>query len=241
MIDAESARTDKNIREQFIRGNEEFILASAGKVCHRRITRSDDEWSVALSAFNEAIDSYDRCRGSFEGFAYTVISRRLTDELRRQYRRSSEIAVEPYVFDGSLDDEPTAIQLETARQTAQMSASDPSSAVCGTAADEIAQMQEVLRRYGFSFYDLAECSPKAGRTRRGCAQAIGALIHHQELLQGMRSSGTLPATAIRSIVKISPKLLERHRRYIIAAAEILDGDYPILQSYLQTIRKEMQS
>lgn len=101
-------------------------------------------------------------------------------------------------------------------------------------------MQEVLQPYGFSFFDLASCSPKAGKTKKACALAIGALLSDEGLLSSMRITRTLPSKGILERVKISPKILERHRRYIIAAAEILDGDYPILQSYLTTIRKEMQ-
>lgn len=119
-ITAQDAKEDAQLRERFIEGHETFILRSAGKVCHRHVTTSDDEWSIALSAFNEAIDGYDEAKGSFEGFAYTVISRRLTDELRRQYRHASEISVEPYVFDGSVDDDPSATQMETMQKTAAM-------------------------------------------------------------------------------------------------------------------------
>jgi RNA polymerase sigma factor len=34
------------------------------------------------------------------------------------------------------------------------------------------------------------------------------------------------------------KILERHRKYIIAAIEILSGEYPYLADYLRYIREE---
>ena len=36
------------------------------------------------------------------------------------------------------------------------------------------------------------------------------------------------------------KPLTRHRDYIVAAALLIDGDYPILCTYLQTMRKEAE-
>ena len=44
------------------------------------------------------------------------------------------------------------------------------------AREEIAQMQSVLKEYGFSFFDLAESSPKAEKTKKSCARAIRCLI-----------------------------------------------------------------
>ena len=37
---------------------------------------------------------------------------------------------------------------------------------------------------------------------------------------------------------MSARTITRHRDYIVAAALLIDGDYPILCTYLQTMRKE---
>jgi RNA polymerase sigma factor len=55
----------------------------------------------------------------------------------------------------------------------------------------------------------------------------------------MRETARLPALFLEKNSKIPRKILERHRKYIIAAAEILSGEYPFLAQYLQGIRKEM--
>ena len=54
----------------------------------------------------------------------------------------------------------------------------------------------------------------------------------------MRRTHSLPVAAISAALDIIRKILERHRRYIITATEILDGDYPHLAEYLDYIRKE---
>ncbi len=47
----------------------------------------DEELSIALMAFNEAIDGYDTSKGSFLSFAKLVINRRLIDYLRKKTKR----------------------------------------------------------------------------------------------------------------------------------------------------------
>lgn len=245
-INAVNAKRDPEIREQYIASSETFILRSAGKVCHRRITRSDDEWSAALIAFNEAIDGYDESKGDFNGFAYRVIQRRLIDFIRKEQRHDSEVTVEPYVFDGNVDDDPSSLQMEVAEKSGTMSTEDETSSRM-SAADEIAAVQKILAQYGFSFFDIADCSPKARKTKHQCARVIRILLQNEDILDSMRETHTLPAFRIIQKAKVTdnekipPKILERHRRYIIAVTEILSGEYPILSSYLQEIRKEMRS
>ena len=53
----------------------------------------------------------------------------------------------------------------------------------------------------------------------------------------MRLKKMLPIKELYEVSGVVKKILERHRRYIIASAEILDGDFPILASYLDYIRR----
>lgn len=87
--------------------------------------------------------------------------------------------------------------------------------------DEIAAVQELLGHYGFSFWDLAECSPKAEKTKAACAKVVVELLKDPELFQKMRTSKSLPVKELLAMTKVQKKILERHRRYIIAAAAVL--------------------
>ena len=98
-------------------------------------------------------------------------------------------------------------------------------------------MQAVLKEYGFSFFDLAECSPKAEKTKQACGLAVRTLIASVAMMALMRLKKLLPIKELSEASGVVKKILERHRKYIIAAAEILDGDYPILASYMAYIRK----
>lgn len=99
------AKENKQTLETFIHDHEHFILKSASRVTHRYITKSDDEWSVALIAFTQAVDDYELNKGSFLTFAKLVIKRRLIDYFRRQGKFQKEISVDSNTFDGELGDD----------------------------------------------------------------------------------------------------------------------------------------
>ena len=106
------------------------------------------------------------------------------------------------------------------------------------AREEIAEMQEILSEYGFSFFDLAEASPKAEKTKQSCGAAIRTLVASVILMAAMRLRRLLPVKELSEKSGVVRKILDRHRKYIIASAEILDGDFPILASYLSYVKEE---
>ena len=106
---------------------------------------------------------------------------------------------------------------------------------------EIAEMQAILAQYGISFFDLADASPKAEKTKQACCKAVVALLKNEELLIKMRKNKALPMKELEAASGVARKILDRHRRYIIAAAEILSGEYPVLAEYLGYIRKALKT
>ena len=198
----------------------------------RYVSESDDAWSISLIAFSEVLDQYDPDKGNFEAYARMVIRRRLVDDLRRQRKFQSEIDVAPEAFAGSAD--PEEGQLNPVDRIVARNAMQPEPDL----SEEIAEASRLLAAYGFSFWDLADCSPKAGKTRTACASAIRHVLRTPGMIQKMQSTRRLPIYALAAGSRVSLKVLARHRRYIIAAVEILTGDYPGLARYLKAIGKE---
>ena len=219
------AKTEEAVFESLVRDYQTHMKKTAYRTVGRYIDESDDEWSVVLLAFHEAVQRYAPDKGTFTAFADMVIKRRLIDEIRKQARRRDEISVDMSTADETIKADTTDRQQE--RQNAIKL--------------EIDALSEVLNKYEISFSDLAECSPKAGRTRKQCGRVINLLTENPELLAAMRSGGRLPVKKIIEIGKIPPKILERHRKYIIVAVEITVGDYPHLDEYIKRIRTEGRS
>jgi len=233
-----AAKTDERRFDELVESHRSWMLCVAAETTHRYITDSDDEWSVALMAFSEAVQSYEEGKGSFRGFAALVIRRRIVDYMRSEYRRSGEVSVAPGAFEGTLDDEETGgVERQVQRRMAETAAAGPDDDTAARAREEIAEMQTVLQAYGFSFFDVADSAPKTEKTKRSCGQAVRTLIASVLLMAQMRLKRLLPVKELSEASGVIRKILDRHRRYIIAAAEILDGDFPILAGYMAYIKR----
>lgn len=207
-------RGDQRELEDFIRLHEAFILKSASKASRRFVTKSDDEWSIALLGFTEAIDKYNPERGSFLSYAGMLIRSRLIDWFRTNGRQGADFHTEDMYNDiedtGYNDD----LRLE------------------------IHALGEALGGYGLSFSDIASNSPKADKTKKACREILLYLIEDRDLTIEIRRTGTLPIKNIEKNLNLPRKTIERHRKYIIAAMEILTGDYPYLSEYLRYVKEE---
>jgi RNA polymerase sigma factor len=202
-------KDDEKALEDFIRSQEGFIIKAASRTSKHYITKSDDEWSIALSAFVEAVEKYNLEKGSFMAFAELLIRRRLIDWFRINGRNNEVIHVE------DIENEP-----DTSKETEEIKL-------------EILALEEDLRLYGISFMDLADASPKAQKTRDACRKAINWIIENPLIINQMKESKQLPIKIIENNSAVPRKILERHRKYIIAVVEILAGDYPWLNEYVR--------
>ncbi len=223
---------DKALWNQFVADNEPFILKIVSLAARRYITTSDDEWSAGLEGFVQAIREYRPGTGSFEGFAALLIRRRVIDCLRAQQKFTAEIPVDPILFEMPPEEGEKELPLRMALSEKLTVLEDDALRL------EIESVGEVFQRYNFTFFDLTKSSPKAKKTKRACAAAVRCLLENPILLNEMRRSAQLPIKILEEKLHLPRKILERHRRYIIAAAEILSGEYPCLGSYLSAIRKE---
>ena len=214
----EAQASDKYFEEQ-VTEYRKSMLACASRTMKHFVTEQDEEWSVTLQAFYEAVQSYEAARGEFWPYASVIIRRRLTDYMRGLYRHREEDQAE-------------------IPETIQAADNWPGEY---TIADEIEAVQGEFTAYGFSFFDLTEASPKSEKTRKKCANAVAALLQDAEMIRVLETTKTLPVKRLVCRSRISAKTLERHRRYIIAAVLILRGDYPLLAEYLHMVREEMKS
>ncbi len=235
-IDEKAMEASKNrdTLNLFVLEYEAYILKCASKTAKRFLTKSDDEWSVALEAFCNAVETYSFDRGSFLSFAEMVINRRLIDFFRKQSRFKPEFPVNPSLFSGETEENEADLPL--AAEIVSKTKETPDNSL----KEEIEAVTKELFQYGFSFYDLIGCSPKSRKTRECCARAVNFMALSPILVVEMRKTSNLPLKTIESNTKVPRKILERHRKYIIAAVEIITGDYPCLAEYMQSFGKEQR-
>ncbi|MDP4134127.1 MAG: sigma-70 family RNA polymerase sigma factor [Bacillota bacterium] len=213
------AKTDIKVREQLIEDYCGFVLACARKRAGNYVDKSSDEYSVALIAFNEAIDKYDENKGNFEAFAAVVIKNRVTDYLRKENKRS----VIP--FSSLNQDDGEGSEKEFDLPDTRYSVSD--------AKIELESVKNELSNLGISFFDIADSSPKSDKTKRACYQAIKYILDHIEIKNMVLNNGRIPAASVSKGSKVKEKILERHRKYIVAGVIIISGGYNIISGYIK--------
>ena len=228
-----NAKVDQTTLTHLIEQNELFIIKCAATTTHRYLSKSDDEYSIALLAFHEAVKSYELNKGSFLSFAELVIRRRIIDYCRKQQKLNSEICVNPALFETDPEKESEDLSLHLAVAKKVSVAND------GSLKLEIETANEVFSHYGFTFFDLTRCSPQAKKTKLSCAKSIAYILSNPLMISEIHSSKQLPIQLIEKNTKVPRKSLERHRKYIIAAVVILSGEYPKLADYLRFVREEM--
>lgn len=222
----EAAR-DAGKREAFLANEKAHILRLAAVILKRRITESDDEWSVALIAVSDALDNYSEEKGDFWGFAAVVVRNRLYDHIRREKRHlDHETYVTPEAFSGDAgeDNETDAARLSVA-STASVNIVDSDLKA------ELYSLKEELSDYGISFSDLAVASPRSEKTRRDCGLAVAAIFLPPPLLELLQKKKRFPMTEVEKRTGVKRKLLDRHRKHLVAAALVCGEDYPVLREY----------
>lgn len=208
------ARTgDAGAREKLIEQSGEFILAVTSRQIKRGVGRSDDEFSIALLAFNEAIDKYDPDRGAaFTTFAAEVIRRRLIDHYRGQGRRRSEVPWSA-LPDGNLFSHNADAERRNIRY-------------------EIEAFTQRLDEFGITLEDLVRATPKHRDTRAIAFSIAERVAADPKLREQFLRRKTIPLKALLTHIIYSPKTVQRHRKYIIAASIVLIDDFPIIREYL---------
>ncbi len=220
------AAGDPRLRDAFLSQEQQHILRLTRKILGKSITMSDDEWSVALLAVNEALTRYSFEKGNFWSYAAVVIQSRTYDYYRSQGKAAKELLVRPDAFGGNPDDaeEDLGITQEIASKTAVT--------IDRGLADEIEALSGELSGFEIDFFSLAEYAPKSEKTKKSCGDVLKAFFQPPPLTAELKRTGNFPVKQVLSRLWVSRKLLDRHRKYLIAAAVILGGDYPGLKEYL---------
>lgn len=219
---------DTQARELVLHDYRPFFLRVASGSCRRYLVLGrDDEASIAMIAFNEAIDSYNSEGGaSFLSFAEIVIKRRMVDYFRRQSRSSGEIPLSSFENEEYEDGIINKIEAKEAQSVLQIQEE------AEERREEIFRLDQLLSNYGIRFSELIKISPKHQDARDRALQVAKILVNTPEFLAHLTSKKSLPLKELEGRVEVSRKTLERQRKYIITLTLVLIGDFYHLQEYL---------
>ncbi len=204
-----------------------FILQCISQVTKRYVDiYNDEEYSIGLLAFHEAIDQYDLYQNvSFLSFASLVIRRRIIDHIRAQQKYKLILPMSSFSHD---DEENIGIEnLVTVHFDEYFEIS--------ISKEEILLLTQTLLQYKISFSDLVRLTPKHKDTKKRVFSIVHIILQNPAFLNFLLQNKKLPIALLCKEIYISRITIERHRKYIIAMTILLSGPYENLQKYVKEV------
>lgn len=212
------------LREVFIRDYTPFIIKTVARITGKYVDlENSEEYSIALMAFDEAIDCFDIGKNrSFLGFSDLVINRRIIDFLRKNRKDKNvfpftyfehelnEDFKEQYMFEdsrGRLDN----IEIK----------------------EEIIFFKDELAAFGITLENLAKSIPKHKDSKRQCIKIAKLIANNTEMYKKLKKSKKVPMTDLMKLVDVHHVTIERNRKFIIAVSLIINSGLDVIKSYLQ--------
>jgi len=221
---------DQSLLDDLISAYKPFIAKTVSSVCRRYIYETDDEFSIGLIAFHEAIEKYSTERGSsLLSFSEVIIKRRVIDYLRKQSKNQQQVSMD--LTSDTLEEESSGTVIINEMSLDEYHKKNDEQ----LRKEEIIQFSALLSHFDLSFSDLVENSPKHADARKNAIMTAKLLVDHQELKELLFEKKRLPIKQLEKMVDVSRKTLERSRKYIIAVALILSSDYVYLKEYIKGV------
>lgn len=205
-ITIQQAQTSREARELFIKAHFPFIIYTVSSVTGRYVVVENDEsFSIALEAFNGAIDTYSEGVSKFETYATTVIKNKLIDFYRQQKKHYGHEPLEETIPAPERDDD---LRIE------------------------IADLSSKLSKFGLSFDDLVEVSPTHQDTREK-AITVGIKASKIEwIVKRMHEILKLPVVEVVKAGETTRRFVYSHKDYILTVILVFSEDLTRMQQFI---------
>ena len=180
-----AAKEDIQAADQLIHTYLPFIRTETAKFLKRPpVEGQDDELSIAMIAFHEAIRRYSRIRGAFLKYAAMLIRSRLIDYSRKEQRHSGLVSLDTPMGE---DDNPLGETIAEDRNPHEESETREATRA------EIEELTRQMEEFGVSLSDVADNCPRQHRTLDACRTALQYARDNPALLEEFLRTKRLPA------------------------------------------------
>ena len=223
------AKEDMEAADRLIGAYLPFIRSETAKFLGRPPQEGhDDELSIAMIAFHEAIQGYSRGRGAFLPYAAMLIKSRLIDYQRKEKRHKGILSLET----------PAGEDENALGDTLPGDGDHGEDIVMRDATRaEIEELSAQMKLFGVSLTDVADNCPRQQRTLAACRKAMQYAADHPSLLDDFVRTRRLPLSALCEGSRVERKTLERHRKYMVALLLICTNGYELIRGHLKQVLK----
>jgi len=219
----ESVLIDLNINNnntdvnELIQKHMPFIIKSISDVTGRYVScENDEELSVGLLGFHEAIERYDNEKGHFLSYAKLVIGSRIKNYLKSENKHQHS-SLEDLLDKGlEIKDE----YLEEKEDN-------------GVLLEQINKLKNEISSFGFSLDDLADEAPKQQATRNNAISLSEEISKEEEFTSFMYVKKRLPIKRIVLRFAVTEKVIKRSKKFIISVVIIFDKNLSALKNWIR--------
>lgn len=209
---------DKNTDvNELIKKHMPFIIKSISDVTGRYVScENDEELSVGLLGFHEAIERYDNEKGHFLSYAKLVIGSRIKNYLKGENRHQHSSLDE--LVDKGLDIKDEYFEPKE----------DNSILI-----EEINKLKIEISSFGFTFEDLVNEAPKQQATRKNAIILSEEISKEEEFTSFMYLKKRLPIKRIVLKFSVTEKVIKRSKKFIISVVIIIDKRLNALRNWIR--------
>lgn len=207
--------------EEFIEKHIPFIISCISKFTGRYVSiENDDEYSIGMMAFVEAIEKYKESRGDFYAFSRLVIESRLKNFFEKENKHIKNKSIEDYkergtdLVDNLEDHDKDGLNREFT-------------------INEIKKLKEEIYDFGFSFEELVNEAPKHKDTREKAIDISEKSSREKDITDFMFVKKRLPIKNMSDRFDVSEKVIRKSKLFIITVIIILFRGYRNLKLWIK--------
>ena len=193
-----------------------FLIRTVSSITGRYVSiENDDEFSIALSAFAEAVRRYEPERGAFPAFAGLVIQSRLRTYLEREQKQADTVSLDSLLENGQ-----EFPDLEEDRQDQEI------------LKEEISLFSKELSYFHLTLEDLAEHSPRHQDTRERAISIGERSSQEPSIVSTTYRKRKLPVRDVARLCCTTEKIVKGSRHFILAVMLIFIKQFSMLLHWI---------
>lgn len=201
--------------DQLVKQHMAFLIRTVSNLTGKYVSvENDEEFSIALMAFTEAVTKYDKNRGNFLGFAKLVIESRLKTYFEKKRRQLSEISLEAMQEEG----------IDFAEEKKEDNYS---------LHEEIIQYREELLLFGLTLEILADRAPQHNDTRKRAVMVAETASRDEETVEETYLKKKLPIRKVARLSHVTEKIVKGSKEFILSVLIIFVKQFPGLVYWIK--------
>jgi RNA polymerase sigma factor len=218
---------DRDLLEQFIADSIPFVKRAVRNITHSYFVEQEDEYSIALEAFHQAIYRY-KVGGAvpFEPYALLLIKNRLLNWIRDQKQTRQVLTMTDCETEDGVDlaDRLSDPRADHIQQNLEFE-------------EAMMQLECELQMFGLHMSGLSGKLPHHQDTRRLCIRVAQRLTGDEALYTDFMHHHRLPCAELSRRSQIPVKTIEKNRSTIILFTLLLHSELDAIKYYISSFEE----